>query len=79
MGGHVWRKSKEPAASRGVQDEHPIRHLMQLADHRFKIYDADRSLTFKGAVEKYRRKYGRYPPPGFKEVSQVLQQRSFPY
>ncbi|KAK4554365.1 hypothetical protein LTR86_008573 [Recurvomyces mirabilis] len=75
LGGHIWRKSREPAASRGVQDEHPIRHLMQLADHRFKIYDADRSLTFKGTVDKYRRKFGRYPPPGFKEWYKFARER----
>ncbi|KAI9742089.1 MAG: hypothetical protein M1834_000479 [Cirrosporium novae-zelandiae] len=48
-------------------DEHPIATLMKEADDRWRIYDESRSLTFKETVTKYRRKYGRHPPPGFKE------------
>ena len=71
FGKHVWRKSREPASAKAVEDEHPIRGLMHEADRKFKGYEADRSLTFNDAVKKYRRKYGRHPPPGFKEVCTV--------
>ena len=47
-------------------DTHPISRLMEEANKQFKAYDDQRSLTFKQTVKKYRRKYGRHPPPGFK-------------
>lgn len=68
VGEHVWRKSKEPAALTEVPDEHPIKELMHDADYWFSQYNVDRSKTFKETVDKYRRKYGRHPPPGFKQV-----------
>lgn len=40
---------------------------MQDAENRFNAANAYRSQTFKQTVEKYRRKYGRHPPPGFKQ------------
>lgn len=67
IGNYVWRKSRPPATVL-VQDEHPIRQLMQDADTAFERYNADRSKTFKETVKKYRKRYGRHPPPGFKEV-----------
>lgn len=66
--GHTWRKAKEPTAHVEVQDEHPIKELMHDADSAFEKYDEGRSKTFKETVERYRREYGRHPPPGFKEV-----------
>ena len=48
-------------------DSHPISRLMADADRRWREYEDNRSLTFKETVSKYRRKYGRHPPPGFKE------------
>ncbi|KAI9683929.1 MAG: hypothetical protein M1829_004264 [Trizodia sp. TS-e1964] len=50
-----------------LQDSHPIRQFMDEADHRWTRYEKSRSLTFRETVCKYRRKYGRHPPPGFKE------------
>ena len=40
---------------------------MKAADEAWRAYDEDRSMTFKDTVTKYRRKYGRHPPPGFRD------------
>ena len=48
-------------------DSHPISRLMAEADQRWRSYEDNRSSTFKETVSKYRRRYGRHPPPGFKE------------
>ncbi|KAL9119610.1 MAG: hypothetical protein Q9187_003834, partial [Circinaria calcarea] len=34
---------------------------------KWREYEGRRSWTFQETVKKYRRKYGRHPPPGFKE------------
>jgi len=54
VGRHTWRKSQYPEAWKEVQDEHPIRELMQEADYWFHQYDADRSRTFRETVDNYR-------------------------
>ena len=76
VGRHVWRKSREPGSSTPAQDEHPIQGLMREADWQFKIANADRGQTFRETVEKYRRRYGRHPPPRFKEVRRELRRCS---
>ena len=76
VGGDTWRKSREPTAHVEVQDEHPIQQLMHQADLEFERYDEGRSKTFKETVDRYRREYGRHPPPGFKEVSTTPSQIS---
>lgn len=48
-------------------DAHPITALMQEADAKWREYEGSRSTTFRQTVQKYRSKYGRHPPPGFKE------------
>ena len=48
-------------------DLHPITALMRQADARWRAYESSRSTSFKQVVEQYRSKYGRHPPPGFKE------------
>ncbi|MCJ1375190.1 hypothetical protein MMC20_006424 [Loxospora ochrophaea] len=53
--------------SGGPADAHPISKLMEEADQKWWDYEGDRSLTFKETVSKYRRKYGRHPPPGFQD------------
>ena len=50
-----------------ADDSHPIAALMKDADQRWKKYENTRSLTFKETVSKYRRQYGRHPPPGFEK------------
>lgn len=48
-------------------DEHPIGNLMKQAADQFIQDAAYRSKTFKQAVAKYRARYGRHPPPGYRE------------
>ncbi|KAM3084547.1 hypothetical protein ACMFMF_001901 [Clarireedia jacksonii] len=50
-----------------IADQHPIFELMKQADESFRLYDESRSTTFRETVSKYRRRYGRNPPPGFRE------------
>ncbi|RDW94830.1 glycosyltransferase family 90 protein [Coleophoma crateriformis] len=50
-----------------VDDQHPIVALMKEADKAWNEYEDNRSTTFKETVARYRRKYGRHPPPGFRE------------
>ncbi|KAI9698824.1 MAG: hypothetical protein M1836_003934 [Candelina mexicana] len=57
-------------------DAHPISILMREADERWAKYNEDRSTTFKATVAKYRRVYGRHPPPGFKEWYQFARDRN---
>ena len=47
------------------RDNHPISKLIAEADKRWRIYEDNRSQTFRETVANYRRKYGRHPPPGF--------------
>jgi hypothetical protein len=56
-----------PSASPEILDLHPIAALMKGADQKWREYEGGRSTTFRQTVEKYRSKYGRHPPPGFKE------------
>ena len=56
-----------PTTSPNVVDSHPIATLMKEADQKWRGYESSRSTTFRQTVEKYRNKYGRHPPPGFKE------------
>jgi len=40
---------------------------MKEADKAWNAYEESRSMTFKETVAKYRRNYGRNPPPGFRD------------
>jgi hypothetical protein len=55
-----------------ANDSHPIVRYMHDADERWTKYTVGISKTFKETVAKYRQKYGRHPPPGFKEVRSLL-------
>lgn len=57
-------------------DLHPIAKLMQDADTQWRTYETDISTTFRQTVEKYRSKYGRHPPPGFKEWYKFARKRN---
>ena len=48
-------------------DAHPITTFMKVADEKWREYEGSRSMTFRQTVERYRSRYGRHPPPGFKE------------
>ncbi|KAE8450914.1 hypothetical protein EG329_005354 [Mollisiaceae sp. DMI_Dod_QoI] len=60
----------------GVDDKHPIVSLMQAADQAWSKYEEERSLTFKETVAKYRRTYGRHPPPGFRDWYKFARERN---
>ena len=57
-------------------DAHPISRLMAAANLKWRDYEGKRSWTFKETVKKYRRKYGRHPPPGFKEWYRYARDRN---
>jgi hypothetical protein len=59
-----------------VNDQHPILDLMRDGDEAFRTYDEGRSKTFKETVTKYRRKYGRHPPPGFRDWYKFARDRN---
>lgn len=59
-----------------IADQHPIAALMKEADEAFRIYDESRSKTFKETVAKYRRKYGRHPPPKFRDWYKYARDRN---
>lgn len=48
------------------KDAHPISNLIEDANRRWQHYEEGRSKTFRETVAKYRERYGRHPPPGFK-------------
>lgn len=60
----------------GVNDAHPIRGLMQEADRAWNAHEEGRSRNFKEAVIKYRSKYGRHPPPGFRDWYRFARERN---
>ncbi|PVH89713.1 glycosyltransferase family 90 protein [Cadophora sp. DSE1049] len=63
-----WHQGKEYFEEHaGVRDDHPISTLMRDANKAWKAYDNRRSKSFRETVERYRRTYGRNPPPGFEE------------
>ncbi|EXJ78882.1 hypothetical protein A1O1_09284 [Capronia coronata CBS 617.96] len=57
-------------------DLHPIAQLMQAADDRFRAYESGISTSFRQTVEKYRSRYGRHPPPGFKDWYKFARERN---
>lgn len=67
----------EPEPEPARQSEtHPIARLMQEADARFRVYESAVSTSFGQTVEKYRSRYGRHPPPGFKDWYQFARNRN---
>jgi hypothetical protein len=59
-----------------VNDRHPIVGYMKQADEAWQAYEEGRSMTFKDTVAKYRRKYGRHPPPGFRDWYRFARDRN---
>ncbi|OAP62592.1 hypothetical protein AYL99_01819 [Fonsecaea erecta] len=57
-------------------DLHPIAQLMQEADAAWRTYETGISTTFRQTVEKYRSKYGRHPPPAFKDWYRFARKRN---
>lgn len=69
-------ETETPEAAVDVPDPHPIHYLRLEADQRWRDYESDRSLTFRQTVEKYRSKYGRHPPPKFREWYKFARKRN---
>ena len=62
-----WHSDEPPDEIFAPADKHLISELMQKADDSFRYYQSNRSKSFRETVRKYRERYGRHPPPGFKE------------
>ena len=71
-----WHSGENLDDSPEPVDDHPISLLMKQADKAWRAYEDDRSTTFRQTVSKYRRKYGRHPPPGFKEWYQFARKKN---
>ena len=59
-----------------IVDQHPIFDLMQDADQALADYEDGISRTFAETVTKYRTRYGRHPPPGFKKWYRFARKRN---
>ncbi|RFU30082.1 hypothetical protein B7463_g6267, partial [Scytalidium lignicola] len=60
----------------GINDNHPIAKYMKDADKAWNEYEESRSMTFRETVAKYRSKYGRHPPPGFRDWYKYARDRN---
>ncbi|TGZ80496.1 hypothetical protein EX30DRAFT_396219 [Ascodesmis nigricans] len=56
-------------------DPHPIQRLMLEADQKVLTIERTRSRTFSETVTRYRKKYGRHPPPGFDKWYRFARER----
>ncbi|KHJ30343.1 putative capsule-associated protein cap1 [Erysiphe necator] len=59
-----------------VNDHHPIAKSMQEADLSWLKYNENRSTTFFETITKYRKTYGRHPPPGFPDWYRFARDRN---
>lgn len=71
-----WHYGEDLGKLLEPSDAHPITLLMRKADEAWRAYEEGRSTTFRAAVKKYRNKYGRHPPPGFKDWYQYARERN---
>ncbi|KAI4233698.1 MAG: hypothetical protein LQ352_008227 [Teloschistes flavicans] len=62
-----WHSDDKIEGPYEPRDAHPISLLMAEADKNWVAYENSRSTTLRQTVSKYRRKYGRHPPPRFDE------------
>ncbi|NJR31300.1 hypothetical protein HC762_00705 [bacterium] len=59
-----------------IFDPHPIAGLRREADQKWRDYESARSTTFRQAVEQYRVRYGRHPPPRFNDWYKYARERN---
>ncbi|KAL8770976.1 MAG: hypothetical protein Q9209_003395 [Squamulea sp. 1 TL-2023] len=71
-----WHSADKVEGPYEPRDAHPISLLMAEADQKWAAYENTRSTTFRQTVAKYRRKYGRHPPPAFKEWYKFARKRN---
>ncbi|EWC48594.1 hypothetical protein DRE_01816 [Drechslerella stenobrocha 248] len=68
-------RPQRPLRQATVVEEHPIAALTQSQLVKFKHYQWSQSVSFSRVVAKYRRKYGRHPPPRFDEWYMFARER----
>ncbi|KAL8701065.1 MAG: hypothetical protein Q9201_005107 [Fulgogasparrea decipioides] len=71
-----WHSNEKIDGPYEPRDAHPISLLMAEADKTWAAYENSRSTTFRQTVSRYRRKYGRHPPPGFKDWYQFARKKN---
>lgn len=71
-----WQDDSSFQDVKGPIDAHPISKMIAEADKKWREYSDNRSMTFKETVSKYRKKYGRYPPPGFEQWYRFARERN---
>ncbi len=71
-----WHHSEKMDEFPEPVDNHPISLLMKAADKSWRSYEDRRSTTFRQTVSRYRRRYGRHPPPGFKDWYKYSRKRN---
>ncbi|KAL8946703.1 MAG: hypothetical protein Q9222_006937 [Ikaeria aurantiellina] len=71
-----WHREEKVEGPYEPRDGHPISQLMAKANKEWTAYENSRSTTFRQTVSKYRRRYGRHPPPGFKEWYQFARKKN---
>lgn len=71
-----WHSGDKIEDSPEPIDAHPISLSMKIADDAWRAYENSRSTTFRQTVSKYRNKYGRHPPPGFRDWYRYARKRN---
>ena len=71
-----WHSDDKPDSPLEPVDAHPISLLMREADEAWRKYEDSRSTSFRQTVRTYKRKYGRHPPPGFKDWYKYARRRN---
>lgn len=71
-----WMDGNDFEQSSEAVDQHPITDLMNEASQKWLEYEDGRSATFRDTVANYRKKYGRHPPPAFKDWYRFARKRN---
>ena len=71
-----WHSDEQVDEALEAVDQHPIASLMQEADQAWQSYEGSRSKSFRETVSKYRERYHRHPPPGFREWYKYARKRN---
>ena len=71
-----WHSNEKTESPLEPSDNHPITGLMMEADKAWRKYEDSRSKSLRETVRTYRRRYGRHPPPGFKEWYKFARKRN---
>ncbi|RMZ82947.1 hypothetical protein DV737_g1821, partial [Chaetothyriales sp. CBS 132003] len=69
--------SLRPTPTPSIGPVHPIEQLVSTNQHYFQSKLASQSQTVEEAVKKYKRRYGRPPPPAFGKWFEVAKSKDF--